>query len=228
MDRKRIPIKEGWFRLWYDMGAQSANGWDVFFDIFQRYCEPQRYYHDYSHVLQLLEEFKPVRQLCRNPNAVEMFLYTHDVIYIPGARDNEERSAEFTCGEERGILRHARVAKSFIQEVNRLILLSKEHLTAKDDIDGCVSIDLDLSILGQPPLVFDGYEYKTRKEWVLTGVASDEEFTHGRAEFLTKFLERKPIYCTPHFRAKYEKTARQNLRRSLKRLEQENTLLSPS
>ena len=216
MDRKKIPITEGWFRLWYGMDAKNANGWEIFFDIFQRYCESHRYYHDYGHVIQLLGEFKGVRHLCQNPNAVEVDLYCHDVIYVPGARDNEERSAEFTCG----MLRHARVAEPFIREASRLVLLSKKHTAAKNDTDGCISIDLDLSILGQPPAVYDVYEERVRKEWVLTKAVSEEEFIHGRAAFLTRFLRRESVYLTSYFREKYEDAAQKNLKRSRENLMQ--------
>ena len=214
MNRGRIAIKEGWFRLWYDIGAKS-NGWEIFFDMFKRHCERHRYYHGYSHVMQLLKEFEEARHLCRNLNAVEMFLYSHDMIYYAGAADNEEQSAKFISGK----LHDARVAELFIQEVHRLILLSKEHITAENDNDGCLAIDLDLSILGQPSPVFDAYEENVRKEWVLTGVVSDEEFMAGRVEFLKRFLRRKSIYLTPYFREKYEGTARENLERSRKNLQ---------
>ena len=214
MDRGRIPIKEGWFRLWYDIGAK-ANGWEIFFDMFKHHCERHRYYHGYSHVMQLLKEFEEVRHLCQNPNAVEMFLRSHDVIYYAGAADNKEQSARFISGK----LRDARVAELFIQEVHRLILLSKKHIAAKNDNDGCLAIDLDLSILGQPLPAFDAYEQNVRREWVLTGVASDEEFMAGRVKFLKRFLRRKSIYLTTYFREKHEDTARENLERSRKNLQ---------
>ena len=214
MDRKRIPIKEGWFRLWYDIGAKS-NGWEIFFDMFKRHCERHRYYHGYSHVMQLLKEFEEVRHLCQNPNAVEMFLRSHDAIYYVGAADNEKQSARFISGK----LHDARVAELFIEELHRLILLSKKHIAAKNDNDGCLAIDLDLSILGQPLAVFDAYEENIRKEWVLNNVALDEDFMRGRVKFLKTFLKRESIYLTPYFREKYEDTARKNLERSRKNLQ---------
>lgn len=211
---QKIPIKEGWFRLWHAIGAEGLNAWNVFFNLFQRYCEPHRYYHDFSHVMQLLKEFKEVKHLCINPDAVEMFLWGHDIICDPKLTDNEERSEDFISG----MLRNARVAEPFIQEVGRLILLSKQHDPRKDDIDGCLAVDLDLSIFGQPALIFNEYEQKIWKEWVLKGIKSEDDFAKGRAGILEKFLQCEFIYHTSFFREKYEQTAQKNLKRSLRAL----------
>ena len=220
MQMEKITINDGWHGLWYRIGAQARNAWEVFLGtIVKHYCEPHRYYHNFSHLIQLFNEFKEVRHLCVNPDAVEMFLWLHDLIYLIGANDNEEQSAE--ASEK--ILMNARlseeISRIFIPEVKRLVLLSKDHLAAPNDIDGALAMDLDLSILGQPIDVFDAFEYKIWQENVLGGDMAEEAFRTRREDILRKFLDRTPIYQTPYFREKYEKTARANLERSLRQLQ---------
>lgn len=216
MQMQRIVIKDGWHGLWYRIGAKGNNAWGAFLNLIEQYAERHRYYHDFSHIMQVLKEFEEVKHLCKNPDAVEMDLWRHDIIYKPGETDNEKMSAMSTSK----MLHDAGLPEPYIQEVDRLILLTKEHeiINVKTDNDGALSNDIDLSIFGQPRPVFDLYDRNIWKEWVLGKVVSDDEFTKGRAEFLEGFLKRR-IYSTPYFHAKYEKMAKANLRRSLKQLE---------
>ena len=216
MQMQKVAIKDGWHGLWYRIGAKGNNAWGVFLDLIKHYAEPHRYHHDFSHIMQVLKEFEEVRHLCKNPDAVEMDLWNHDLIYRPGETDNEEQSAKSTSN----MLSSAGLPEPYIQEVGRLIILTKEHkiINVRRDNDGALSNDIDLSILGQPPLIFDLYDRNIWKEWVLGKVVSDDEFTKARAEFLEGFLKRR-IYSTPYFGAKYEKMAKANLKRSLKKLQ---------
>ena len=120
---QKIVIKDGWHGLWYRIGAKGNNAWAVFLDLIEHYAERHRYYHDFSHIMQVLREFKEVRHLCRNPDAVEMDLWRHDMIYKPGETDNEEKSAQSTSK----MLRNATLPEPYIWEVDRLIMLTKEH-----------------------------------------------------------------------------------------------------
>lgn len=72
-----------------------------------------------------------------------------------------------------------------------------------------------MSILGQPQEIFDAYEFNVRREYVPP--YSDPEFEAGRTVFIKAFLK-KDIFWTDIFRGKYEKSAKENLRRSLANL----------
>lgn len=91
-------------------------------------------------------------------------------------------------------------------------------IEVEKDNDGALFNDIDLSILGQPPIVFDSYDRNIWKEWVLEKVVTNDKFVKGRAEFFEGILGRSHIYSSPYFGAKYEKTAKANLRRSLRQL----------
>ena len=61
--------------------------------IVERWREPHRYYHTLDHLRELAEEFDNI-----GDNEQRMVLLCaavfHDIVYVPGATDNEERSVE--------------------------------------------------------------------------------------------------------------------------------------
>jgi predicted metal-dependent HD superfamily phosphohydrolase len=83
------------------------------------------------------------------------------------------------------------------------------------DPDTQLLCDVDLSILGRAPDVFDDFERRIREEydWVPEPV-----YRTSRSEILSGFLQRHFIYQTDFFRERYEATARANLERLLGRL----------
>lgn len=81
--------------------------------------------------------------------------------------------------------------------------------------DAGLLVDVDLSILGKDEPRFSEYEAQIREEyrWV-PGIV----FKPKRAEILQRFLDRKRIYTTDVFAAKYEESARRNLTDSIRKL----------
>jgi predicted metal-dependent HD superfamily phosphohydrolase len=94
------------------------------------------------------------------------------------------------------------------------VLATKQHDGSLHP-DAPLLVDVDLSILGQPPERFWQYENQIRAEyeWV-----PNEVFATRRAEILEQFLARKRIYSTDNFFRKYEAQARMNLRASVENL----------
>ena len=76
-------------------------------------------------------------------------------------------------------------------------------------------VDVDLSILGQNEKRFVEYEAGIRAEysWV-----TPDSLNAKRAEILQKFLDRGRIYSTQQFFDKFERQARRNLERSIRRI----------
>ena len=90
---------------------------------------------------------------------VETFLAVlfHDAVYVPGAADNEARSAELASAAIRRFLPDA---PTDLDRVSRLILLTAGHghLAPEDvDRDAALFLDCDMAILGASPAVFDAY-----------------------------------------------------------------------
>jgi len=138
---------------------------------------------------------------------VELALWLHDAVYDPRARDNEERSAEWA--------KSLAVKKGLDADRAAGLVLATKHELSTLTPDARLVVDIDLSILGQPAERFDKYERGIRFEYAWV---SQQKFREVRAKILEGFLERPAIYGIAHFRVKYEAPARENLRRSIRRL----------
>lgn len=146
-----------WEALWHRLSVNSKPE-ESFFMVAELYSKPDRFYHTLDHIASCLQEFDDVRLSAENPDAVELALWLHDVIYDTRAKDNEEKSAEFA-----GILcRDAKLPEEFIGLVQRLIRSTKSHIPSSPD--EALLIDIDLSILAMQSIVFDAYEYFIRKD----------------------------------------------------------------
>lgn len=202
------PGPERWQRLCQGLGTNGDP--TVWYDILTRaYAEPQRHYHNQQHIADCLAEYDTARYVGEQAQNVELALWFHDAVYDPRAADNEERSAA--------------LAKQFLDECGRpdisqtvlgLVMATKLHQTTSGP-DAALVVDIDLSILGQNEDRFADYESQIRKEyeWV-----PQEIFNTKRAEILLRFLDRSRIYSTEQFFARYERQARYNLERSIRRL----------
>jgi predicted metal-dependent HD superfamily phosphohydrolase len=182
-------------------------------EIFDRLVSEyrDRPYHNLDHVSQCLREFDRLAKLAKDPHALESALWFHDAIYDSRANDNEERSAQLATD---GLARMG-VTGQFPLAVQSLILLTKHNRKPKG-MDQSIIIDVDLSILGQQPDVFDRYEAGVRKEYAWL---SDDEFWPKRKTFLKNLLARDTLYHTDLCLEKYEAAARRNLQRSIDRIE---------
>ena len=74
----------------------------------------------------------------------------------------------------------------------------------------------DLSILGREVVAFDAYDANIRREydWV-----PEETYRRERARILSGFLTRQPLFHTEFCRDRFEKRARENLRRAIEKLQ---------
>jgi predicted metal-dependent HD superfamily phosphohydrolase len=194
-----------WKALWSALQMPAPLGWHE--RLLQCYAEPQRHYHTSQHLSECLHEFDEARGVAADPAMVELAIWFHDAVYDPRASDNEERSAELIVQ----CLQSARAGEAMQDLARRLVLATKHHIATTPD--EALLIDVDLSILGQPPERFAEYEMQIRQEysWVPENV-----FTVKRSEVLQQFLARPRIYTTGHFFSRYEHRAKNNLSASLK------------
>jgi len=198
------------FGFWHRIGAQEDPE-PVYARLVASYSEPHRAYHNLAHIKHCLEEFDSARHLAADPNSVEMAIWFHDVVYDPCVKDNEQRSADVAVE----VARESQLPTAFAQRVAVLILATR-HVSPPGDPDSALLVDVDLSILGQPVDRFDEYERQIRQEYDWVEAAA---FAAGRGAILKSFLERRAIFSTPFFRDKYERRARENLKRSIERLQ---------
>ena len=194
------------------MGGPGPSLGEIFRPVLAAYQEPHRQYHNLRHISQCLDELDAMQPALNDKAAVHAAILFHDCVYDPRRGDNEERSAEVA----EDVMRQSGWRAAFMESVRRLILATK-HDGHPESRDAATVVDIDLSILGKPPVQFDNYERAIRREYAHV---SDGDFADGRAKVLRKFLDRPAIYHSPPFHSTYEKQARENLLRSIARLEQ--------
>ena len=192
--------------LWRRMGA-SDDGSSTLGALLQAYDEPHRHYHGIDHLRDCLAQLDASPAVGPDRDLAETALWFHDAVHLPGADDNETRSAAWAASA----MMAAGIAEAPAHEVARLVRLT-DHTRPSDDPVGDLVCDVDLSILGREWGEFAEYERRIRSEYHRV---ADPLYRIGRAAVLTRFLAREPLYRTEHFRARYETRARENLKRSL-------------
>jgi len=200
--------------LWQRLGGRS-NPAILFTALAAAYAEPHRAYHNTVHLQDCLTQFDSVRASANQPDQLEMALWFHDAIYNPHAADNEAQSAAWAIQA----LTQGGIALTLAEQVAEFILATQHQALPQEDGtklgDAQLMVDVDLSILGRDPAIFDDYDRQIRLEyhWV-----PEKQFCERRAQLLTGFLCRPVIYQTEHFYNRYEAQAKQNLTRAIGRL----------
>lgn len=177
----------------------------------KNYSSKGRLYHNFKHIEECLKEFSEAKHLSKEPNALEFAIWYHDIVYDTKRKDNEEKSAAIAYNSA---LRRS-LDYTFAARVKEIILATDHLRRLPKTIDEKLIADIDLSKLGKPEKEFGYYEKKLRKEYIWV---PEELFRKGRARIVEQFLERGTIFFTEFFIEKYEKKARDNLKRSFKRL----------
>jgi predicted metal-dependent HD superfamily phosphohydrolase len=200
LDRSR------WLALWSRIGAQTQ-GLDGFQQLAAAYAEPARFYHTAAHIGDCLAQLDWSRELAIRPDEVEAALWFHDAVYVPGAPDNEDRSARMA----EALLSAGAVPHGVRQRIAAMVLATK-HLEPPADSDAQLLCDIDLSILGRAPHEFDQFERRIRQEYAWV---PEPMYRRARSEVFNGFLRRPSIYHTERFSQRYERAARLNLERML-------------
>jgi predicted metal-dependent HD superfamily phosphohydrolase len=184
----------------------------VFEEILTKYQEPWRYYHTLEHLrsgFEVLDRYLKAK----TTGQIELAFWYHDFEYDPKSTDNENKSAQ--AASER-VTKVLQLPLTLAIEVGRLILATK-HTTTPSTESAKVLLDMDLSILGEVPEVFDQYELNIRREYPEFMVPK-EIFRETRREILKQML-RDPFYNTPEMRSSpYESRVRFNIEGSISKL----------
>lgn len=172
------------------------------------YAGPGRAYHGPAHLEDVLARYQELDW--EHPLEALLSLAYHDAVLVPGAHDNEQRSAaRASAAIERWSL------KADAARVRRQIELTARHghLLATDvDADEARVLDCDLAILGAADETFDAYERGIAAEYA---AFTPEAYAAGREAFLSNMLSREQIFLSPEMRRRFEAPARANLERSL-------------
>ena len=169
-----------------------------------------RYYHSDKHISACLRHLETVNDLVQDWKMLALAFWFHDVIYKPFSSTNERDSADWcmTFLSENG------AKNDDIDRVEALIMATCHNAKATDT-DMQILIDIDLSILGARPDVYDEYERNIRKEYRRVPKFI---FRKKRKVILEGFLEKPQLYGSEYFHDLLEEQARINLTIAIERL----------
>jgi predicted metal-dependent HD superfamily phosphohydrolase len=184
-----------------DADLEAAGGY-----LLGRWSEPQRQYHDVTHLTDVLDVIDRLAGLAPHPDRVRLAAWLHDAVYDPRALGdaNERDSAEFAAG----LLTTLGTPEAVAAEVARLVGLTAGHATADDDRDGELLCDADLAILASDDDRYAEYTAAIRREYAHV---PDEAFRAGRTQVLQALLELPSIYRLAPLKDAWEEKARANL-----------------
>ena len=200
-------MREGWLELVLPFAVDADVVGVVFGELVDRYRDNGRFYHNLTHVEAVLNHVQPYLSQAKNPIALQLAAWFHDVIYDATHHDNEAQSALFA----RDVLTELHVSQAEIDEVERLIWLTVKHETAVSDLDGQILIDADLAILAAEPAQYDAYAQAIRQEYAHV---PDEAYRVGQGQVLKRLEERPFLYNLPEHQS-WEAAARANLAREI-------------
>lgn len=177
-------------------------------ELVAHYGEPHRRYHTCAHLVAVLDLVDELAGAAADADAVRLAAWFHDAVYDPERDDNEERSARLA----RRMLADTDLPPDRIEEVARLVLLTRTHAPSAGDANGKVLCDADLAILAAGPADYAAYAAAVREEYAFV---PDEVFAVGRADVLASLLELPSLFHTAVARERFEEAARHNLETEL-------------
>lgn len=182
---------------------------DFWVELRALYSTPQRRYHTFDHVGEVLEHYDEVAAGpgWREPDEVLLAVLFHDAIYLVGAADNEAKSA---LAAREAIARWLPALDG--DRVAQLIELTARHgahVGGALDRDAAHFLDCDMAILGAAPAEYARYARLVAEEW--SEILPAEAFRAGRRAFLERLLAGDAIFLTEMFRTRLEAHARANL-----------------
>ncbi len=197
-------LKHRWDQLLTVSHIDQAVGQSLFEALKLKYQHASRHYHNLSHIYSMLTLSD------QYPYRIELqwAIWFHDAVYAISRSDNEEKSADYAAKE----LTRLGLSKRTVEEITRLIQLTKDHETDHTDTLGKQLLDLDLSVLGAHPNEYMNYSHQVRKEY---GIFPDILYLPGRTKVLHAFLAGPSIFQTPEFEG-LETQARENIQSELK------------
>ncbi|MFM0174274.1 HD domain-containing protein [Paraburkholderia sediminicola] len=184
--------------LWSRSGG--LRGEAAYAELVQLYAEPTRHYHTLRHVRRCLRDLDQARGAIPHPDVVELALWCHDVIYVPGARDNEQCSADwFRQWADDRIAAGERICE---------MILATKHKRVPAGLDDRFACDIDLAVLGARRSHFreDGVRLRAERPDL-----DDRAYDMHERTILGNLLARPRIYHTDFFHARCETNARGNL-----------------
>ena len=148
----------------------------------------------------------------KQPREVLLAVVFHDAIYVAGAKDNEERSAELATREVQRAFASDGIQVARVAELIRLTARHGTLTPADVDAEAALFLDCDMAILGSSPASFAQYDAQIREEYSSVPAPL---YASGRRRFLQRLLDAPRIFLSEFFHLRLDEAARANLRRAL-------------
>lgn len=210
-----LPVQAYW-----DLIA-SRHDPNAFATLDAAYREPQRGYHDWSHIGDLLAKLDELKALAARPDLIAAAIFWHDAVYVTRDSDGLLRpDAENVRASAELFDRHSKFDHMESAAVHDLIMATANHLTARAatehyagfarDLD--LFLDLDLSSLGAPWPIFARNLEQLRFEY---GWVPEPLFCLGRLQMIDTFAARgDTLYRRDETRNLWNDRAHENLARA--------------
>lgn len=179
-------------------------------DLTSVYTEPTRHYHNLGHINQMLTFGQ---RITGNKLSREQILaiWFHDYVCVPGAKDNEVRSADF--------FKSVALSAYETNDINSIMrvydIIIDTGMYKPRTEESALVCDLDMSILGTTRVKYADYQAQVMAEYLTAFEA--ETYYNGRTEFLNALLLRPKIFNTDLLKG-LEIPARQNINEEIDKL----------
>jgi len=211
-DGRRDPDAEARFDALLQRLGLDSHVERVYARVTDHYSGPGRHYHNLGHVLYCLRGLDEIRMRLDAPDAAELALWFHDIVYDPARDDNELRSA-LLFDRELGVHLPTETADA----VHGMIMATV-HPSDASAVDAQFVADIDLLSMSLPWSSFRHDTETLRKE---CAHLTDSQFQLGTLGFFRRLIARPSIYLTDHFRSRGAAQARRNILALISEMENE-------
>lgn len=201
---------DAWHELLARLGLSDLNA-VTHGKLVAAYGRPDRHYHTLAHVDDCLEQLAACALPDAQADPIALALWFHDAVYNWRSKTNEIDSATWA----EAFLSGCDADQALSDRVHGLIMATCHVVPEPLAGDQLLMSDIDLSILGRAPQVYDRYERAIAEEYKWVPKVT---FRRERRKILRGFLEREAIYHTARFNDLYEDQARINLKRAIDNL----------
>ena len=182
-----------WLALAAKLGLDDSKAKETGNYLLAQYSGSDRHYHNIRHIVSMLDGFELLKAKFAQPDAAELAIFLHDVIYDAARTDNEEQSAV-----KMKELLHGFVDEAILSSAAFTIESTKKH-AATFNPDTNLILDLDMAILGQPWAVYENYAKGVMQEYL--PVYGEAAYRQGRPKlFLEPMIAHGDIFLTDDFK----------------------------
>lgn len=189
--------------------------------LIDRWTEPERRYHDVSHLVDLLQHVDELNQECHDLHAVRLAAWYHGAVFDAAEsaayaqRGGEDEAASAEVARE-DLLALGLPEKS-VDRVAAMVAGLARHAAPRESVDAAVLSDADLAILASDPQRYRSYLSRVREEY---SHIPTRDYLEARRAIVEKLLARERLYTSP-LGTSWERQARENLTAERARIDRE-------